>query len=690
MYIQHIASLSLLVLIVSCGGSSNNTDPTPKTTVIPTINEPIMALTPLSKNAEITFEQHLKNGLFWAASNQQRYDDVPLPEAPLESFDAAVTDNQRFSTTILAETGVDETDIVKYDGNHLYIAQNNQQYVINTIDTALSSTNTVQSSIKVMQRESNGEIAQINTLLLPENDDKFSEIKGLYLANKQLTVVSETQGSYYIEPVGFAADTSLPFMLSENFTVRLFDVSTPENISAVSTFDIDGQYIESRRVDNTLYVISRYYPSAESVLATTDNTRAATYQTIQNTAIETFLPSVTDGNGVTKPLVNADNCFISETAAENDGFNEVVTITAINLQQPTQMNAICINSQVDNIYATPQSVYLYGTHYNYQDDAIQEESVIHKFSLQENRITYEASGTLNGRFGWELSNLRFSEKDNYLRVVTTEGRRWEDNLTHYFNVLEQQGNKLNLVTQLPNENSPQIIGKENENGTTNEDIKAVRYFNDKAFIVTFENTDPLYIIDVSDNTSPNISGELEIDGYSAYLHPLSDELLVGIGQNVDPNRFDDNTDERPFTEGAKITLFNVSDITQPQEVKSIVFEDAYTPAEFDYHALTYLKINAQQHRIALPLTQWQQQRVTENNTEYWQWSVYNQLSLIEINNASNGASMSVINNIESSESKGNCFSEDRSVIHEDDVYYIKNCQVWRSQWQENAATTGPY
>ena len=123
--------------------------------------------------------------------------------------------------------------------------------------------------------------------------------------------------------------------------------------------------------------------------------------------------------------------------------------------------------------------------------------------------------------GGGQSQLRLSENDEFLRVVTTDYS--DSNPVHRLSILSEQGGELSNIATLPNESQPEAIGKPGE------DVYAVRFTNDKAYIVTFERTDPLYVIDLTDNAQPEIIGSLEIPGYSSYLHPLSNNYLLGIG-----------------------------------------------------------------------------------------------------------------------------------------------------------------
>jgi hypothetical protein len=269
------------------------------------------------------------------------------------------------------------------------------------------------------------------------------------------------------------------------------------------------------------------------------------------------------------------------------------------------------------------------------------------------------------------------------------------------NILTQQGNELKTIAQLPNESNSKVIGKVNAQGIVDEDIKAVRFYESNAYIVTFLETDPLYIIDLADNTKPVITGELEIPGYSSYLHPLSDNLLLGIGQNVDPNRFTtvaDNTGSEqssPVIEGAKVTLFDISDLQAPKEIKSIVYADGYTPVEYNYHALTYLPVADGTFRFALPVERWKIITMVEDGQKYDIWQASNSLELLEVTSSDSDAELVIKGSILAEQPENNLVpfihgGDDRGVLHYDDIYYIHGNDVWRSYWLNPEQVEGPF
>ena len=702
---------SLLITVTGCGGSDTPVVEVPTTP--PELNELTVAITPLSVNAQTTFSQHIKNGIYIRSSQaytpNTQQELTTTADASVETnagSTSASSSDGKFSSTTTQEQGVDEADRIKYDGNYLFIANNN--YYPYTIDTdvlegsaettsdQIPSTAQTKSTVRVMQRTASGEINPLSEVSL-ELDS--SNIDGLYLNNDILTVISTAQQNYSIYTTQLVADPAA--YVQPTFNISFVDVSEPANTKVTNTYNFDGNIVNSRRVGDVLYIVSRYQSYIEQLpFATTDEEKIANYALINNTDIADLLPKYHSNDGIEKSLVTEQQCLLAENATDKDGFDTLMTLTAININNPQQMNSICINTSTDGLYATEKSIYVYGTHYDYSVvDNVEtntETSIIHKFSIDDMAISYVNSASLQGRFNWTLSNLRFSEQDNYLRVVTTSGNR-RVGYEHKLNVLLEADSKLSLVKQLPNTVNTTPIGKVSGDGLVYEDIEAVRFFKNNAYIVTFLNTDPLYVIDLSDNNNPKIAGALEIPGYSAYLHPISDSLLLGIGQNVDGNGvgfIDETSTVAPVIEGAKVSLFDVSDINAPREIHSIVYENGYTPVEYDYKALSHVTTEAGTHRFALPIERWQTTSVTDGKNTFMMWQPENFLSLLEVSNSSSNAELIHIGDImakgESKDSGGYSSWDDRSVLHDDDVYYIHGNQVWRSYWPTPEQVTGPF
>jgi len=692
---KKIILLSSFLPLIGCGGDSKTAVPIDQLKEVPSLNAISMALTPLKSVNSTDFEQHLKNGVYLNSAQQ----DGILETA---TFDAAASsisgERGGYSSTITQEAGVDEGDRIKYDGEYIYIA--NYQYYQK--QTLAEETPTPQTTIRILQRDGQGEVSEISDTVVNED---ASSINSIYLNKAKLAVLS-TIYDFSINSNAATSNltTDMFFPMEQSFNLSLLDVNNQASPTVTTSYTMDGSIIDSRRVDDVLYIVSSFSPFLpELQYAATDAEKLDNYKKVFSSNIRDLLPKSTDIQGNEKNLVEPENCFLPAETTNKDGFNGIVTLTTIDLTQPENISSICINTQVSGLYATPTSVYLYGTDYQYEDEKTTETSVIHKFSIAGQDVNYVASGTLAGRFNWQLSNLRFSEKGDDLRVVTTKGDP-RIGYEHHLNILSLSGNELKLAAQLPNDVYPEKIGKVNKEGIVQEDIKSVRFFDNKAFIVTFLNTDPLYVLDLSDKEQLKITGALEIPGYSSYLHPISDHLLVGIGQNVDPNRmtFIDGVtiteDESPIVEGAKITLFDVSNMASPTEIHSIVYENGYTPVEFDYHALTYLQTADNKHRFGLPIERWSVETTINDGQKMDVWSLDNFLALVEVTDSdSNSNAMLVeigeIKPIISGQPEENLYIsgwDDRAIFHDNDIYYLHGNSIWKSFWQTPELITGPF
>ena len=721
-FTRSLIALAVLSL-VGCGDSNNDDG-------VPELNQMHLSLQPLKKSANNSFTEHYKNGLYLSAlgsDNDLRIFETASVDDTSNEFAASATDGN-FSSTITQENGVDEADRIKYDGDTLFIANNGRSNIIfatrEDTDTTTLAPSTEQTSahVRILNRQVDNTMLEVGLINIgDQNTEHSTSISGIFLADNKLSVLSNSY-SYYAY-----ASFDIWHPPAQTFDFSLYDVSSTNTPNITVDYKIDGHMISSRRVDNTMILISSYTPRIDGLVYSpeTEEEKENNYDLIQNVDVDSLLPKYTNTAGVSKPLVTAEQCYIPEDATEKDGFDAIVTITTINLDAPEQVSSVCINASMHGIYATPNSIYVYGTDYGNNVDLPspssqpEAESVIHKFSLTGLAVDYQASGKLPGTFGWNQANLRFSEKDQYLRVVSTirNNNDSDDRFDHRLNIFTTNlaEKTLELVNQLPNELHPEPLGK------ANEDIYAVRYFNDKAYVVTFLNRDPLYVINLADNANPFIEGELDMIGYSSYLHPISDNLVLGIGQNIDPDRFintptvllEDNesgedvskTDELTdsetnntnvndtiiadkIVEGVKIALFDVSG--EPRLLQEFVFENGSTPAEYNYHALTYLKATSNKHLFTLPVESWSSSSV--EGEKYDTWTLNTSLKLFEVNEMANSGELTHTGAIipEGAQAENSGTWNDRAVIHNDLIYYIHGPEVWQSLWSNPSIVNGPY
>ncbi|MCF2857646.1 beta-propeller domain-containing protein [Pseudoalteromonas sp. SMS1] len=693
----------VLPALVACGGSNNSEDNpdgggsnTPNS--VPQLTWLSESSSSLRQASSSEFNQLVKNGMYlsrWSSGSDDGTDEVAnaAPEA-----DSGSTN---FSNTNVQEAGVDEGDRIEYDGNYLYIAGHSDQEMVTQA--------AFKQYVRVMKRTEQG-LEEVKKLAASESLYSHQE---LYLdGNRLASLFKYPVYSMDNSPLPNDADASVSTspvvnVYPDTFEVSVADVTSPEQAAVIKQYRFDGNIIDSRVIDGNLYVVSSFNAFFE--FSQTD--ALAAYQALYKADISALLPKVTDlSTGATSALFESNNCYIPTNTTSLDSANRITTITRVSLTDPTQLQSTCINAPTDGIYAAKNSIYLHSRFWPEEEASIEDiaQTALHKFQVSTQGISYSASGSVPGSLGFGGGNFiepaiiggvsnpafRLSEFEGQLRLLTTRFSSTAG-LVHQLFVLEQQGNALNTIAKLPNESHPTPIGKVEENGSVEENVYAVRYVGNKAYIVTFRRIDPLYVIDLSNPIEPTIAGALEIPGYSAYLHPVSDALLIGVGQNVDewfwaaPDSSSSN--DEPVV-GAKVSLFDVSDMSNPKLINEHIFANGYTPVEFDHHAFSFLNVTDEQFRMTLPIETWLTEQEADGSMV---WTNKNELAAFEIRTGSTAALAYLGSSIARYEESAQSVpyvraSDDRGVIHDDTVYYIHGNFVWSSLWQNPAQNSGPF
>ena len=193
-------------------------------------------------------------------------------------------------------------------------------------------------------------------------------------------------------------------------------------------------------------------------------------------------------------------------------------------------------------------------------------TTIHKFDISDPaRTVYRGSGNVPG---YLLSQWSLSEFEGVLRVVSTDTPAWWG----------AGGDSQSFLTTLrASDGALAKLGQIGELGKGDR-VYAVRFIGTVGYVVTFKQVDPLYTLDLSDPANPQVLGELTIPGYSAYLHPIGDSLLLGVGQDVD-------AEGHPL--GTQVSLFDVSDLTHPTRLYQATLGPGWSEAESDHHAFLF-------------------------------------------------------------------------------------------------------
>lgn len=252
-----------------------------------------------------------------------------------------------------------------------------------------------------------------------------------------------------------------------------------------------------------------------------------------------------------------------------------IVLSAIDISSGAQGRSAtkAIFGASEQIYCNDHN--LYCTSMEWKDDSSAYYTRIVRASLDGLKVKADATTKVNG---YVDSQFSMDERDGYFRIATTSQRAGIDVNNLY--VLDSRLKETGKVTGF----------------ARNESIKAVRFIGDKAYVITYEAIDPLFIIDLSDPADPRIEGEVKIDGFSTLLIPVSDTRLLGIGHATGDNGYGGEYDS-----GLKLALFDISDPSEPKVLDSKEFKDMSSIAQYDHHALM---VNSEADYYAIPYEVW--------------------------------------------------------------------------------------
>ena len=275
--------------------------------------------------------------------------------------------------------------------------------------------------------------------------------------------------------------------------------------------------------------------------------------------MDDWLPTytLTDGSGAE---VSSGRLVECSDLASPETFSGIDTVAVSSFQITSALQdrrTVGVVAGGQQLYATDTATYVTTTDWNREESAA--TTSLHKFLTAPSGTTaYRGSGEVPGTL---LNQYAMSDFDGVLRVATTvSGRRgWvnqQEVIEGVVTTLREQDGALTQIGQVDG------LGRED-----NESIRAVRFIGSVGYVVTFRQTDPLYVLDLRDPAAPAITGELKIPGYSGYLHPTSDGRLLGVGQSGQGK--------------IQFSLFDVSDPTAPRRIDTQAYGWGNAAAEFD-------------------------------------------------------------------------------------------------------------
>jgi hypothetical protein len=634
----------VFLTIAGCGSSSSNDQPNP---------QPAGLLSTVTDVA--AFEASIKSGLTKVSTTEQ-----------LALAGAAADAN--FTGTYSQELNVDELDAVRYDGEHLFVAPRRYFhccFVLADAQAAPDDPGVVpERSIRILATDPANGAADLVSKIPLEND---ISVQGMYLeAGKMFALTGQMIYGSYGE---LWADIAI--WAPEKLGFRVYDVADATNPGLEVEASIDGVFVESRRIGNTVYIVSRYTPWIEGLhyYVSTAEQQAENQALLASATLDDLLPKITIA-GETRPLVAPENCYVTT----NDGasnYATITSITAVPIDDPENFTTACYNEDAYGVYVSEDALYF--TELRPDTAARRDITRIHKFALAGTSIRYRGSADIEGTV-WRggQADFRMNEHDGDLRLIASQFD-WsnEDFVDHQLYILRESSTRpdLEVVSTLPNDSRPEEIGKPNER------LYGVRFLGDTAYAVTFEQIDPLYAIDISNPADPFIAGELEVTGFSDFLHPVTDDLLLGLGSGANG--------------GVKLELFDVSNIAQPLSRGSATIggPGSYSEARHDRHAFTYQADANGLDRFTIPANVF----ATDGSYQFLGSALY----LFEILDK-NMPALAALNSVGSIEppsigpNESDWVERSRAFIHNDTVYYIRDADVWTAFWHTPSIVNGPF
>ncbi|MFP3915809.1 MAG: beta-propeller domain-containing protein [Actinomycetota bacterium] len=574
---RQIAFLAMAALLAACTAAPAGTSPpatvasvgaSERSTIPPRIPQGVgVALEPVDDCdvlLDYLIEQALEQVGPWGLGGGGFYArDGAVTEETMAADSAAGDDAsggaaEPSSTNVQVE-GVDEGDIVKAAGDELYVLSSGRLIVYSTAGGGLEELASV-------------EIAR-----------QFGSDQML-LDGDRLVVMGAGFDHRLDEPVDSVASDIAP-VGSALTEITLVDVSDPSDPRIDRRVTMDGTTVATRLVDGHLRLVLEAQPVGldwvrpeGSGLRAEREATERNREVIRRSTIENWLPYYVTDADEEGLVLGCDDVLLPP---EPSGLGTLSILDFDLTEGIDSWEAASVVASGTTVYANVERTYVATQRWldpaglDSREDFDGHVTRIHRFDTPvDGNLAYVASGDVDG---FLLNQFAMDEHRGHLRVASTSAPSWwgggEESVSQV-SVLAARDDRLVEVGS---------VGGLGETET----IRAVRFMGPVGYVVTFRQVDPLYVIDLSDPTAPKAAGELKIPGYSAYLHPVGESMLLGVGQDADP--------ETGAVYGLQLSLFDVSDPTDPVRVDTFgmgrsgrdrVESHVWSPVEGDHKAFT--------------------------------------------------------------------------------------------------------
>ena len=463
-----------------------------------------------------------------------------------------------YSKTNIQVENVDEADIVKTNGKYIFYVVSNKIVIVD-----------IQNKTKMEK------VAEITF----ENDDfKPSE---LYIYKDKIIVIGNESG--YSTSKSIVRETLNSIykkgIYRQNTTAIVYDISYVKEPEEERRVKIEGRYVSSRMIDGNIYFVANKSISGYDIVK----------HNVEDLDENAYKPAYTDTAVSTREkLVDFDKVYYFDNIETLNYLN----LGGFNVNNEKEADVEVLMGAGDTIFCSTENLYVAKARNVYDADTrmnFGKDTKILKFSLNNGNIEFKAEADIEGGINNQFS---MDEQNGYFRIATTVGKTYNmDNSTS--NSLYILDEKLNEVGRLDG------IAK-------GEKIYSVRYAGDRAYVVTFKEIDPLFVIDLSNVRNPKILGELKIPGYSTYLHPYDETHVIGFGYDTKPN----SSNTGVVNDGIKMSMFDITDFNNPKEMFTVKIGDRRTSSALTHNHKALL-FSKEKNLIAFPISTYE-----SGKTEY--------------------------------------------------------------------------
>lgn len=460
-----------------------------------------------------------------------------------------------YSSTNIQVQGVDESDLVKTDGQYIY---------------QVSSRNVV--IIRAYPSEKMSIVSKISF------DERFNPTE-LYLDKNRLVIIGTSYNEIPFPKDGVKPDATYCPPMRSIYAVKamVYDISKRSKPMLIKELEIEGGMVSSRRIDSKIYIVSNSYlynylmqndEGMEPVYR--DSTKGNNYIKIDYSNIQYF-PECINPNYL---IIASFDIYDKKEAKISTylGSGEDIYVSNNNLYVALPKYEKVESTETKPRIGVPAIGIIYPIGYS-------PNTSIYRFKLDNGDVICSASGEVKGR---TLNQFSMDEYEGYFRIATT------------LDDVNQKGENVSKNSVYILDMDMKVTGGI-EDIAPGERIYSTRFMGDRGYMVTFKTVDPLFVLDLKDSKKPSILGALKIPGYSQYLHPYDENHIIGFGKDTVeiPNKINGSTETftTAYYLGMKVALFDVSDVFNPIEKFSIKIGDRGTDSEllWNHKALLFSK-----------------------------------------------------------------------------------------------------